>query len=68
MKTSLKASLEAAISEWLNETDGHPDRPKGLACEDLSELMAGAAASVYDASHAGSISGAQDPSSCGVVD
>jgi hypothetical protein len=54
----MKASLESVISKWLSEMDTHPDRPDGLACEDLAEMMANAAASVYDASHAGAVMGA----------
>ena len=55
MKNSMKASLEKVLSKWLEEMDTHPDRPDGLACEDLAEMMANAAASVYDASHAGAV-------------
>jgi hypothetical protein len=58
MKNSMKASLEKVISKWLEDSDNHPDRPDGLACEDLAEMMANAASSVYDASHAGAIMGA----------
>ena len=58
MKNSMKASLEKVMSKWLEEMDTHPDRPDGLACDDLAEMMANAASSVYEASHAGSIMGA----------
>lgn len=53
MKASLKSTLDAAMSTWLEEQDSHNDRPAGLACESLDSLMADAAAAVYDASHAG---------------
>lgn len=53
MKASLKSTLDAVISRWLEENDAHNDRPPGLACSDLEYLMADAAAAVYDASHAG---------------
>jgi len=66
MKTSLKASLESAMNQWLEDQEAHNERPAGLACEDLGELMANAAASAYDASHAGAVMGAKDPASCGV--
>jgi len=66
MKASLKATLDTAMLGWLEQQDSHPDRPAGLACENLSDMMASAAASVYDASHAGAVSGAKDPSLCGV--
>lgn len=61
MKASLKATLDAVLNQWLEDYDSHNDRPLGLACDDLAELMADAAASVYDASHAGSVKGAQEP-------
>lgn len=67
MKSSLKSTLEQAINSWISEQYGHDARPSGLTCEDLSDMMADAAAAVYDASHAGSIAGAKDPDSCGVV-
>lgn len=66
MKTALKSTLASVIGGWLNEIDDHDQRPPGLACDDLSELMTEAAAAVYDASHAGSMKGANDPASCGV--
>jgi hypothetical protein len=66
MKASLKATLDKVINQWLEDQDMHEDRPEGVACENLGEMMADAAAVVYDASHAGSVSGAKDPSSCGV--
>lgn len=68
MKASLKATLDIAMANWLEEQDSHDDRPAGLACQNLSDMMASAAAAVYDASHAGAMSGAKDPSSCGVDD
>ena len=55
MKASMKAILDDAMNEWLENMDDHADRPNGLACEDLGELMATAAAVVYDASHAGAV-------------
>lgn len=53
MKANLKATLDNVLNQWLEEQDGHPDRPPGLACPGLGEMMADAAASVYEASHAG---------------
>jgi len=66
MKASLKATLDKAMNDWLENQDAHDDRPPGLACKDLGELMATAAAATYDASHAGAMMGANDPQSCGV--
>jgi hypothetical protein len=66
MKASLKATLDTAMQTWLEEQDSHDDRPAGLVCQDLSDMMASAAAAVYDASHAGAMAGAKDPQSCGV--
>ncbi len=66
MKASLKATLDAALNKWLEDQDGHDDRPPGLACQDLGELMASAAASVYDASHIASMQGAEDPAGLGL--
>jgi len=60
MKASLKATLDEAMSTWLEQQDAHDDRPPGLACPDLADLMANAAAAVYDASHAGAMAGAED--------
>lgn len=62
MKASLKATLDWVMNKWLEDQDGHEDRPPGIACPDLGEMMAAAAASVYDASHAGSMAGAKEPS------
>lgn len=66
MKASLKTTLDAAMNQWLEDQEAHDDRPSGLACEELGELMATAAVAVYEASHAGAMMGARDPSSCGV--
>ncbi|MFK5282708.1 hypothetical protein ACI3PL_24395, partial [Lacticaseibacillus paracasei] len=44
--------LDATMEQWLDENDGHVDRPDGLACLNLADMMASAAAAVYDASHA----------------
>jgi hypothetical protein len=66
MKSSLKATLATALSEWLEAQDGHADRPTGIACNDLAEHMATAAAVVYDVSHQASVEGAEDPAVCGV--
>ncbi len=60
MKASLKSTLDAVINRWLAAQGGHEDRPAGLACPDLGELMADAAAAVYDASHAGSEVGREE--------
>lgn len=65
MKASLKSTLDAAMNKWLEDQDAHDDRPAGLACQDLGELMANAAAAAYDASHAGAMMGAKEPASCG---
>ena len=64
MKASLKSTLDAAMNQWLENQDAHDDRPAGLACKNLGELMADAAAATYDASHAGAMMGAEDPASC----
>lgn len=55
MTASLKATLDAVLSQWLEDQDTHDDRPAGFACDGLAELMADAAASVYEASHAGAV-------------
>jgi hypothetical protein len=68
MRATLKATLLVAMESWLEKQDGHDDRPAGLACPNLADMMADAAAATYDASHAGSVAGAKDPSSCGVED
>ena len=62
MKASLKATLDTAMNKWLEAMDDHTDRPEGLACKDLGELMASAAGAVYDASHAGAAEGAEQES------
>ena len=61
MKASLKSTLDTAMESWLEKQDAHPDRPDGLACPDLADMMANAAAAVYDASHAGAMAGAAEP-------
>lgn len=66
MKASLKSNLYAVLNKFLEDNDAHDDRPIGLACKDLGVMMADAAAAVYEASHAGSVAGANDPVSCGV--
>lgn len=55
MKIALKSTLVEVIEQWLSDNDSHEARPPGLACENLSEMMADAAAAVYDASHAGAV-------------
>jgi hypothetical protein len=67
MKATLKSTLVQVLDKWLEDQDAHDDRPYGLACPNLEDLMADAAASVYDASHAGAVMGAEDPTSCGVL-
>ena len=61
MKASLRATLDEAMENWLDAQDSHDGRPPGIACRDLSSMMAAAAAAVYEASHAASIEGAKDP-------
>lgn len=68
MKSSLKNELEKSMNKFLDDYEAHNDRPSGLACVNLGEMMADAAAAVYEASHAGATAGANDPSSCGVSD
>ena len=68
MRSTLKSTLALTMDAWLEKQDGHDDRPVGLACPKLADMMADAAAAVYDASHEGSVAGAKDPSSCGVED
>jgi len=53
MKTRLKSTLVEVLDEWLEAQDDHDERPAGLACNGLANMMADAAAAVYDASHAG---------------
>lgn len=60
MSASLKATLDLAMKTWLEEQDDHDDRPEGIACNRLHEMMADAAAAVYEASHAGAVDGAKD--------
>lgn len=55
MKASLKSTLDTAMDKWLDEQQEHDDRPDGLACKELGEMMATAAAAVYEASHAGAV-------------
>jgi hypothetical protein len=57
MKASLKATLDTTMNIWLEKQDDHDDRPAGLACDGLGEMMATAAAAVYEASHAGAVAG-----------
>jgi hypothetical protein len=60
MTASLKATLDSILNQWLEDQDTHDDRPAGYACDGLAELMADAAAAVYEASHAGAVKGEQE--------
>lgn len=56
----MKALLDQTMEAWLEDNDCHDDRPDGLACPNLADMMASAAAAVYDASHSGAVAGAED--------
>jgi len=62
MKSTLKSTLSQVMSRWLEDQDNHDDRPPGIACPQLDEMMTDAAAAVYDASHAGAVAGTLDAS------
>lgn len=48
MKTSLRAKLEQAIQDWVEENCEGEDWPNIYVSENLSELMTNAAATVMD--------------------
>jgi hypothetical protein len=50
MKAALKATLEQALDDWLENEADHEQRPAGYIYEGLHVQMAEAAAAVYDAS------------------
>lgn len=49
MKRDIKNILEVAMENWLDETDGHPSKPKGWVHPEMAHQMANAAAEVFDA-------------------
>lgn len=48
MTTKLRASLEATIQRWLDETCEDEGVPDGVQSRDLAVHMASAAVAVYD--------------------
>ncbi len=53
MTTKLRASLESAISDWIDANCEDDGIPEGGFNPNLSEQMAAAAASVFDANFEG---------------
>lgn len=53
MTSRLKSTLWEVLDNWLEQQDAHPDRPPGLACPHLADMMTDAAEAVYEASHQG---------------
>ena len=52
MKAKLRATLQGAMEEWVENQCEHDERPNGYIYEQLSEDMTRAAEAVYDASFA----------------
>lgn len=58
MTTKLKATLEAAVQNWLEETCEDEGRPDGYIAQNLAVRMGAAAEAVYDAAFEGQASAA----------